>query len=244
MLGSLEEAYVTQQRFVGDASHELRAPLTAVQANLELLRRGDRMPAEDRTRAIEEAFAETRRMTRLVADLLALARADAGIPLRRASVELDRIVLDVVSEARHMTRGHAIELEHVEPAELSGDPDRVRQLLLILVDNAIRYTPPSGQVIVTLRCSYGWADLTVRDTGVGIAADALPHIFERFYRSDRARVRDPGGTGLGLAIARWVAEQHGGTLNLESELGRGTVARVRLPLAGPATVGGPSELKT
>lgn len=230
MLESLEEANAAQQRFVSDASHELRAPLTAVQANLELLRREHRMPPEERTRAVEEAFAEATRMTRLVAELLALARADAGVPLRRTDVELDRTLLDVMGQARHLTGGQALEVESVEPTSIAGDPDRIRQLLLILLDNAIRYTPSTGRVIVDLRREDGRAIITVRDTGVGIAPDALPHVFERFYRSDRARVRDPGGTGLGLAIARWIAEQHGGTLELESELGRGTVARVRLPI--------------
>jgi len=238
MLASIEEAYVAQQRFVADASHELRAPLTAIQANLELLRRGDRMPAEDRAGAIEEAFAEATRMTRLVADLLALARADAGVPLRHTVVELDRTLLDVVGEARHMTRGHQLEVEHVDPAAMSGDPDRIRQLLLILIDNAIRYTPPTGRVVVELCNADGWATISVRDTGVGITPDALPHVFERFYRGDRARARDPGGTGLGLPIARWVAEQHGGTLELDSELGRGTTARIRLPIAVPSQVTG------
>ncbi|MHB1863815.1 MAG: sensor histidine kinase [Gemmatimonadaceae bacterium] len=230
MLGSLEEANAAQQRFVSDASHELRAPLTAVQANLELLRRERRMPPEERTRAIEEAFTEATRMTRLVADLLALARADAGVPLRRTGVELDRTMLDVMGEARHLTHGQTLEVAYLEPTLLSGDPDGIRQLLLILLDNAIRYTPSSGRVVVDLRHEDDRAIVTVRDTGVGIAPDALPHVFERFYRGDRSRVRDPGGTGLGLPIARWIAEQHGGTLALESELGRGTVARVNLPI--------------
>jgi len=231
MLGSLEEGNAAQQRFVSDASHELRAPLTAVQANLELLRREHRMPPEERARAVEEAFAEATRMTRLVADLLALARADAGVPLRHTRVELDRTLLDVLGQARHLTSGQTLEVESVEPTFISGDPDRIRQLLLILLDNAIRYTPSSGRVIVDLRRESGRAIIAVRDTGVGIASDALPHVFERFYRGDRARVRDPGGTGLGLAIARWIAEEHGGTLELASELGRGTVARVRLPVS-------------
>ena len=137
MLGSIEEGYAAQQRFVADASHELRAPLTAIQGNLELLRRADRMSPEDRAGAIEEAYAEATRMSRLVADLLALARADAGIPLERHAVELDRVLLDVVGEAKHLTRGHALEVTHVDPAAIRGDADRVRQLLLILLDNEI-----------------------------------------------------------------------------------------------------------
>ncbi|HEX8726439.1 MAG TPA: HAMP domain-containing sensor histidine kinase, partial [Gemmatimonadaceae bacterium] len=200
------------------------------QGNLELLRRVGRMSSEDRGAAVEEAYAEATRMSRLVTDLLALARADAGVPLERRAVELDRVLLEVVGEARHLARGHAIDVAHIEPAAVRGDPDRVRQLLLILLDNAIRYTAPTGRIAVSLRTGDGVARVEVEDAGVGIAADALPHIFERFYRGDRARARDPGGTGLGLAIARWVAEQHGGTLEIASELGRGTAATVRLPL--------------
>ncbi len=230
MIGSLEESSAAQQRFVSDASHELRAPLTVIQANLELLRREHRMPAEERARAVEEAFGEATRMTRLVADLLALARADAGVPLRRADVELDHVLLDVLREAGYLARGQAIEVECLEPARISGDADRIRQLLLILLDNAIRYTPPSGRVVASLRNDRAYAMIDVRDTGVGIAPSTLPHIFKRFYRGDPARARDPGGTGLGLSIARWIAEQHGGTLEIESELGRGTVASVRLPV--------------
>lgn len=230
MLGSLEEADAAQQRFVSDASHELRAPLTAVQANLELLRRHPQMPADERAQAVEEAFAEATRMTRLVADLLALARADAGLPLRRTDMELDRTVLDVLNEARHLTRGQSLGVGSLEPVSMSGDPYRIHQLLLILLDNAIRYTPATGHVIVDLHQHAGRATITIRDSGLGIPPDALPHVFERFYRGDRARVRDPGGTGLGLSIARWIAEQHGGTLKLESELGRGTVALIELPV--------------
>ncbi len=231
MLASLEHAYLAQQRFVADASHELRAPLTAIQANLELLKRRPNMSEAEREEAVEEAGREAQRLTRLVADLLALARADAGVPLRRQTVELDRVLLDALAEARHLARGHKIEVEGLDPTSIQGDPDRLKQLLLVLLDNALKYTPSGGLVALTLRRSGATAEIVVRDSGVGIAADELPHVFDRFYRADPARARDPGGTGLGLPIARWIAEQHRGDVTLASEPGRGTTATVQLPIA-------------
>ncbi len=232
MLASLEQAYEAQQRFVSDASHELRAPLTAIQANLELLKRRPDMSAGEREEAVEEATREAGRLTRLVADLLALARADAGVPLRRQRVELDRVLLESLGEVRHLARGQKIEVEGLEPAVVEGDPDRLKQLLLVLLDNAIKYTPPTGQVFLTLGGNGRSAEIAVRDTGVGIPTEELPRVFERFYRADPARSRDPGGTGLGLPIAKWIAQQHGGDVILISEPGRGTTAVVRLPIAG------------
>ncbi len=230
MLASLEDAYRAQRRFVADASHELRAPLTAIQANLELLeRRPDLAPAEQRE-AVTEASREAHRLARLVADLLALARADAGVPIRRHRVELDRVLLEVIGEARHLARGQKIEIESLEPALVQGDEDRLKQLLLVLVDNAIRYTPSDGRIALGLRRNDGSAELVVRDTGVGIPPEDMPHVFERFYRADPGRARDPGGTGLGLPIARWIAQQHGGDVTLASDIGHGTTATLRLPL--------------
>jgi two-component system, OmpR family, sensor kinase len=234
MLDSLEQAYLAQQRFVADASHELRAPLTAIQANLELLERRPELAPSDRQEAILEAGREARRLVRLVADLLALARADAGVELRRQPVELDRILLDALSEARHFTQGQRFEVEVLEPTSVDGDPDRLKQLFLILLDNAMKYAPDAA-VAVSLRRDGSTAEVAVRDAGPGIAANDLPHVFERFYRADPGRSRDPGGTGLGLPIARWIAEQHGGKVELASEVRRGTTATVRLP-AQPASI--------
>ncbi len=229
MLESLERAYAAQQRFVSDASHELRAPLTVLQANLELLRRARDLPPPEREQALADAHVEAERLGRLVADLLALARADAGLQLRHELVELDRVLMDVLGEARHLARGQRLEVGELEPVHVVGDADRLKQLVLILVDNAIKYTPAPGRVVLSLRRDGPTVRLTVRDTGVGIAAEALPHVFERFYRADPARSRDPGGTGLGLPIGRWIAMQHGGTIELESVPGRGTTALVTLP---------------
>jgi len=230
MLGSLGQAYQAQQRFVGDASHELRAPLTAIQANLELLERRPDMPPADRQEAVAEASREAHRLTRLVADLLTLARADAGSGLRRQRVELDQVLLAVMHQARHLVHGQQVSVGALEPIWVQGDPDRLQQLLLILVDNAIKYTPPGGQITLSLRRQDGRAVMTVQDTGVGIAATDLSHVFERFYRADPARARDPGGSGLGLAIARWIVDQHGGEMTLHSTPGQGTTVTISLAL--------------
>jgi two-component system, OmpR family, sensor kinase len=230
MLQSLEDAYRSQQRFVADASHELRAPLTIIQANLELIERRQDLPDLDRQEAIQEVAREARRLTRLVSDLLALARADAGVPIRRVQVELDRLVLDAFTEARHLAQGQRFEIDALETAMVNGDPDRLKQLLLILLDNATKYTPEGGLISVALRRSGPTVTIVVRDTGVGMSAEALPQVFDRFFRADPARSRDPGGTGLGLPIARWIARQHGGDIALASEVGKGTIATVHLPL--------------
>ncbi|MCC7368770.1 MAG: HAMP domain-containing histidine kinase [Chloroflexi bacterium] len=232
MLDSLEQAYRAEQRFVGDASHELRAPLTAIQANLELLERRPDMPVEARQEAVAEASREAHRLTQLVADLLALARADAGAAIPRHPVELDRVLLDTLGSARHLARGRRLDIAALDPTVVEGNEDRLRQLLLILLDNAIKYSPPDGTVTLSLRRNGRTADLTVADRGVGIPPDELPRVFDRFYRADPARARDPGGTGLGLSIAHWIVEQHGGQIGIESAVGRGTTVSVTLPTNG------------
>ncbi|MGE5619187.1 MAG: sensor histidine kinase [Sphingomonadaceae bacterium] len=231
MLASLDEAYRAQQRFVADASHELRAPLTAIQGNLELLERAPQMSEVERAETLSSLRREAGRMGRLVADLLVLARADAGQPLRRERVELDRLLLAVFQETRVLAGGRKLSIRDLDQLLVLGDPDRLKQLLLILVDNAIKYTPEGGEIQLALRREPGAAVVSVSDTGIGISTEDLPHIFERFYRADKARSRDLGGTGLGLSIARWIAESHGGHISVESEAGRGSVFTVRLPRA-------------
>jgi signal transduction histidine kinase len=236
MLTSLAEAHKIQQRFVSDASHEMRAPLTAIQANLEILGHQATMTPEERQEAVDEASREAHRLSRLVADLLALARADAGVALKRQRVELDRVILDDLREAHLLARGQQVDLVDLEPIVVEGDADRLKQLVLILVDNALKYTPPEGHVSLRLRRDEAMAEVTVTDSGVGVSADDLPHVFERFYRADAARALDPSGTGLGLPIARWIARQHGGEVTLTSELGKGTVATIRIPVHVPSSV--------
>jgi len=229
MLTSLDLAYQAQQRFVSDASHELRAPLTVIQANLELLEDQPAMPPDERREVVGQASNEARRLTALVASLLALARADAGIPLRHDRVELDRVLLEALREARHLAHGQRLAIRELEPTIVAGDADRLKQLMLILLDNAVKYTPPDGEITAAIVLQDSTVELSVRDTGVGIPPDDLPHVFERFYRADPGRARDPGGTGLGLSIAQWIVEQHEGSISIDSAPGTGTTITVRLP---------------
>ena len=175
-------------------------------------------------------------MGRLVADLLTLARGDAGQPDARRPVQFDSIVVDVYRQARTLTDDVTLILAEFDQVMVSGDPDRLRQLVLNLVDNAIRYTPPGGSVTLELAQSPGWATLRVRDTGQGIPAEELPRIFDRFYRVDVARTRRSGGAGLGLAISQEIAQAHGGRIEVSSEASRGTVFTVHLPTITAETV--------
>jgi two-component system, OmpR family, sensor kinase len=230
MLGRLEGSFDTQQRLVADVSHELRTPLTTIQGNLDLLRRGAADDPAMRNESLAAIGNETARMRRLVNDLLLLAQADAGLQLQLQPVELDTLILDVYRQGQVISQGTGVRvrLGAEDQAVVLGDADRLRQLLLNLVDNAIKYTPAGGDVTVTLKREAGWVLVSVADTGCGIPEEDLPHIFERFYRADRSRAR-PGGAGLGLSIAKWVAEAHGGELEVESEVGQGTVFTLYLP---------------
>lgn len=234
MLASIEATSRVQQRFVADASHELRAPLTAIQGNIELLRRQRAMPEAEREEALADVEREAARLSRLVVELLALARADAGIAIKHAPVDLDALVLDVFHEARQLVCGQTLVLDPFAPVCIPGDADRLKQLVLIVLDNAIKYTPAGGRVTLGLQGAGDGALITVCDTGVGIAAADLPHVFERFYRADPARSRDPGGAGLGLPIAQWIVEQHSGTIAVQSAPGVGTTVTICLPARAAA----------
>ena len=245
MLDRLEGLFKSQQRFIADISHELRTPLTTIRGNVDLLRRmGGADPA-----SLEAIRTESDRMTRLVGDLLLLAQADAGLPMRHEAVEVDRVAGEVVKQLQVIagTVEVALRRETTEALAVSGDPDRVRQLLLNLIDNAIKYTPPRGQVTVRVAQDAGWARVDVSDTGPGIPPEHLqpgpngtPLIFERFYRVEKSRSRvatlnsgngRPGsGTGLGLSIAQWIVQSHAGRIDVRSELGKGTTFTVWLPL--------------
>ncbi len=229
MLENLARASEVQKRFVADASHELRAPLAAIQGNLELLRRYPDMPEADRQVALSEAEREALRLSRLVADLLVLAKGDAGMPLRQTLFRLDEVVQEAIRDATHLTEGQRLEAR-LEPLEVLGDRDYLKQLVVILLDNALKYTPASGLVQVELKAEADHGCLVVRDTGIGIAPEDLPYVFDRFYRADKARRRDPGGSGLGLPIARWIVERHQGSIQIASQPGQGTTVSVFLPL--------------
>jgi two-component system, OmpR family, sensor kinase len=230
----MQAALESQRRFVADASHELRTPLTTVRGNAALLNRLEQLTLEDREEVIAQIGSEADRMSRLVGDLLTLARADAGQPLERRPIALGPLLEGVAQQARLLSDGKvSVSCVLMAEAEALGDPDAIKQLLLILVDNAIKYTARGGGVTLGLRVEalHGQekvARLTVVDTGMGIAPEDLPHIFERFYRADRAR--KTGGTGLGLAIGKWIAEAHGGRIEVESSVGAGSIFTVYLPV--------------
>jgi two-component system, OmpR family, sensor kinase len=230
MLESLEESSQQQQRFVADASHELRAPLAAILGNLELLRRYPHMSSEQRDESLAGAERETTRLSRLVADLLTLAKGDAGVVLRLEQLALDDLVQEAVRDTTRYALKHHLEMQLAQQTWVRGDRDFLKQLLLILLDNAVKYTPEQGKITVSLRVQQGSALVEVKDAGIGMTSEDVAHAFERFYRADPARQRDPRGTGLGLAIARWIVTQHGGEIRLESVRGQGTVASVLLPL--------------
>ena len=227
-LGELAEG---QRRFLADASHELRAPLTVIQGNLEMLERFPDIPSEERNEVVSECVQSVLRLGRMAKDLLALARGDAGDHLRLERLELQGLMTDTLHEVRHLASGRTLEAGVLETCQIEGDRDRLKQLLTILLDNALKYTPEGGTVTLELDAKSEWAEIRIADTGAGIGPDDLEKVFERFYRTDASRSRQTGGTGLGLPIARWIAEQHGGTVRLESELGVGTKAIVCLPLA-------------
>jgi signal transduction histidine kinase len=238
LLERLDRAMAQQRQFLDDASHELRTPLTTIRASASaLLRNGPYAPTPSPVRGgggdgPDELVAiarESERMGRLVTDLLALARADACQVLARRPLMIDTLLVDVYQQARYQAPHVKLSIGDLEQVELLGDPDRLKQLLLNLVDNACRYTPDGGTVTLGLVERDGVASLSVSDTGPGIPAEDLPHIFERFYRADHARSREVGGTGLGLAIGQVIAEAHGGRIEVESGVGVGSTFTVLLP---------------
>lgn len=228
----IREAFARQRQFTADASHELRTPLSLIRANAEMLNRhGDRLPEGD-SELVDEIIRESDHLSRLVGDLLTLARADSDrVKLSTKPVDLRSLVSDVHEDVQRIAESRGIE-SHLTlngPVVVDGDEVRLRQLLLILFDNALKYTDPGGAVNVSVEREDGRAHLQVADTGIGIPQEDLPHVFERFYRVDRAREHESGGTGLGLAIARWIVDAHHGTIKVESTAGNGTQFEVDLP---------------
>ena len=238
-LRPIRAAMDSQRAFIGDASHELRTPLSVMRANAELLKRHVSEPVSANREAVDDIISESDRLGRLVGQMLTLAQADAG----RATLSLSEVALDELADevARSLRllaeeRGVSLETDVDGPVRLRGDSDRLRELMVVLTHNAIQYTDSGGRVRLEVRKpSGGKATLRVSDTGRGIPAEALPHIFDRFYRVDKARSREAGGTGLGLAIARWIAEAHGGSIRVESVQAVGSAFTVELPAERQST---------
>lgn len=228
----IRQAFQRQREFVADASHELRTPLAIVRAAADVLQK-EQGPEAPTAELVDDIRSESERMARMVSDLLTLARADSGErDVKPDSCDLVPITESALRKVSLLAREKGLALASSLPAALpaEADPDRLEQLLIILLDNAIKYTDPGGQVKLTLTSRANRAEIAVQDTGIGIPPEEIPHIFDRFYRVDKARSRQQGGTGLGLAIARWITQAHRGDIHVESVPGRGTTFTVSLPL--------------
>ena len=226
MLERLDNFFQAQVRLSADVSHELRTPLTAIRGHVDLLRRGATDDPHELNEAIAVIDTELDRMSRIVNDLLLLSQADAGLSLRMSQVELDTLILEVYRQAQISANGVNVRLGHEDQAIVYGDADRLKQLLINLVTNAIKHTPPDGDITISLYRDPEWIRVIVADTGRGIAPTALPHIFERFYQVENS---DQKGTGLGLSIAQWIAKAHNGQITVTSELGKGSTFTLWLP---------------
>ncbi|MCS6860608.1 MAG: ATP-binding protein [Abditibacteriales bacterium] len=262
MIARLDRSFRQIQQFTADASHELKTPLTTMRGEAEVALMSDLTPEEYR-KVLRSIIEEVERMSAIVENLLLLARADANaVQLKREAVALHDIVMTVYEQMEAIARrkGVSLELEEIDEATVEGDPLWLQQIVTNLLNNAIKYTPEGGKVSVTLKgevkgegrrrqagenddfpllpltsSHFPFVVLSVSDTGVGIPPEHLPHIFDRFYRVDAGRSRDAGGSGLGLNIVKWAVEAHGGTIAVESEVGKGTTFTVRLPqVPGPA----------
>jgi two-component system OmpR family sensor kinase len=236
MLARLEQSFASLRRCTADASHELKTPLMVLRAGVERALVHPGTPSEI-LQSLDETLAQINQMTEMVENLLTLARADEGrAPLAVEECDLREVVADVAETAGILGEEAGVTTVHTmpeTPVRLTVDRHRIREMLLNLVTNAIKYTPRGGSLTLALEENEDAVTFTVRDTGIGIAAGDLPHIFERFWRADPARSRtgDRPGVGLGLAIAKWIVEAHGGAITVQSRPGRGTMFIIRLPKA-------------
>jgi heavy metal sensor kinase len=233
MIGRLDQAFTQQRRFVADASHELRTPITVIRSITDVALEEPR-DFEDCVEALSDINAETERLSHLINDLLVLARADEEqLPLEQEPVRLDLLACDVAAtmEPLALERGIKLQVQMLSPVVVPGDTARLIQVIMGLVDNALAYTNAGGTVSLGVEVHGGLARLVVRDTGIGIAEENIAHIFERFYRADPARSRLISGSGLGLAIADRVVRAHGGSITVESQVDQGSTFTITLPLA-------------
>jgi signal transduction histidine kinase len=228
-LERLEALFTSQQRLLADVSHELRTPLTVIKGNADLMRRMKSFDEESLMSINQEAG----RLTRLVGGLLLLAQAESGkLALNMNRVELDLLITEVFQEMSILAGSKVrVRLNEIDQVYVRGDRDRLKQVFINLVANAIQYTPQGGEVFLSLEKIGEQARVICRDTGPGIPAEDLPHIFERFYRAEKSRTRrETTGFGLGLSIANWIVERHGGRIEVNSQEGKGTTFAIWLPL--------------
>jgi len=223
-----EQTLQAQRRLVADASHELRTPLTTIRGNLGLLKRRPPINVEDEEAVMADMVDETDRLIRLANNLLVLARSDTGRPLRSEPIPISPLIDDLCRQAKLLGAERTIECEPVPDVAVVGDRDAIKQVLLILLDNALKFTPAGGTITIGAVSTDRMVALHIRDTGPGITPEALPHIFERFYRSDSSRTGE--GAGLGLAIAKELVEAQQGQITVKSEIGKGSTFTMTLPL--------------
>ncbi|KMN43243.1 sensor histidine kinase [Bacillus sp. LK2] len=229
----IQNSWERQTQFAADASHELRTPLSVIQTHLELLFRHPQYTIEQESMTIYKVLQEVKRMNKLVADLLTLTKTDSNqLLIQRKEFELGDLVKTIVHQFEPIAELKNISIikDVDERLMYKGDKERIHQLLVILIDNAMKYNVENGRIQVT--CSKGGSFITliVEDTGIGISNEELPHIFDRFYRSDKSRTRSEGGTGLGLSIAKWIVDAHNGEIKISSELHKGTRTTIKLPV--------------
>ncbi len=232
MLQRIEAALDRVSRFSADASHELRTPITIMRTRAELALRRPRTLAENR-QTLEQLHTELVQTSELLDNLMLLARADSEAEqLRFEPANIEHVLKDALAQVSPIADQKRVSLHAVLPQHpicIAGDRQLLQRLFLILIDNAVKYTPPLGHVSIALAAEDGMIIVSVRDTGIGISDEDLPHIFDRFYRADKARSRELGGAGLGLSIGRWIAEAHGGSVHAESQPGTGSIFKVVLP---------------
>jgi len=238
MLERLERAFQAQRNFLYDVSHELRTPLTALRGNIEVLLMDDRLEQETREQ-FERMAAEAARLTRLTNNLLYMASAEAGREVEHRPVDMDVLCLEVLRQTQHLRRDVVVQLGTEDQVTVLGERDLLKQLVLNLVENGVKYVPAGGRVTLSVYKANGQARIVVQDNGPGIDPETLPHIFERFYRGDNRAGGVKGGIGLGLAIADWIARSHGGSIGVESEIGRGSTFTVTLPIGEETEVDAP-----
>lgn len=232
MIARLDDSFRRQCQFTADASHEIRTPLTIIKGQIDVALQRERQPEAYR-QVLVAVNEEVDHLIRLAGSLLTLARADAGqIPLAFENFSLTDMVTGAMEQVAPIASQRGVDL-HLDPSPnviLQADEDLMLQLLLNLLDNAIKYTPAGGQVTVDWSADDGWIELKVRDTGLGISEEHIPYVFDRFYRVDKARSRSEGSAGLGLAISRWIVEAHSGSISVESTPGKGSTFTVRIPI--------------
>jgi heavy metal sensor kinase len=233
MISRLEDALSHNRRFSADVSHELRTPLTILKGELEQVVQAPQLPDSMRE-SVGSSLEEIDRMTKIVENLLTIARLDSGADaMTRQTVDLSLLAQWTLDQMHLLAEEKQIRMcnKYASPVPILADPGRIKQVLVNLLDNAIKYTPPNGEIHVSVAAVQHTAVLEISDTGIGIPAASLSNVFDRFYRSDKARTRESGGTGLGLSIVQAICNAHEGTVRIQSEEGRGTTVRVELPLA-------------